>query len=50
MSKDFEISKLLKLTDENKYETAVAAFEVIDNLEAIAIPKKIANRKAPWAW
>ncbi|MEQ9363852.1 MAG: hypothetical protein RIF32_06405 [Leptospirales bacterium] len=45
MSKDFEISKLLDLSREKKYATTVAAFEVIDMLEQIDIPRKMANRK-----
>lgn len=45
MSKEFEISKLLDLSRENKYATTVAAFEVIDMLEQIDIPRKLANRK-----
>ncbi len=45
MSKDFEISKLLDLSREQKYATTVAAFEVIDMLEQIDVPRKMANRK-----
>ncbi|MCR9142000.1 MAG: hypothetical protein NXI24_07090 [bacterium] len=45
MSKDFEISKLLDLSRDQKYATTVAAFEVIDMLEQIDIPRKMANRK-----
>ena len=45
MSKEFEISKLLKITANNKYEATVAAFEVVNNLNKINIPKKEQNRK-----
>ncbi|MBL8019198.1 MAG: DNA primase [Leptospirales bacterium] len=43
--KEFEISKLLSLANKEKYATTVAAFEVIDKLEQIEIPKKYTNRK-----
>jgi len=43
--KEFEISKLLQLANKDKYATTVAAFEVIDKLEQIEIPKKYVNRK-----
>lgn len=45
MSKEFEISKLLEITKNNKYEACVAAFEVIGNLERLDIPKKYLTRK-----
>lgn len=48
MSKDtreFEISRLLELSEKNKYAVTVAAFEVIDNLDVIQIAKKYSNRK-----
>lgn len=45
MSKEFEISRLLELTEKNKYATTVAAFEVIDLLDQIDIPKKMITRK-----
>jgi hypothetical protein len=45
MSKDFEISRLLQLASEHKYEATVAMFEVIDQLEQIDINKKYINRK-----
>ncbi|HMU84470.1 MAG TPA: DNA primase [Leptospiraceae bacterium] len=44
-AKEFEISKLLQLAEKEKYATTVAAFEVIDKLEQIDIPKKYTNRK-----
>ncbi len=45
MSKDFEISKLLGITDQNKYEAAVAAFEVIHHLDHIEYSRKEMTRK-----
>jgi hypothetical protein len=44
-SRDFEISRLLELSRDQKYATAVAAFEVIEFLEQIEFPKKMQNRK-----
>jgi hypothetical protein len=44
--REFEISKLLELTDKAKYAVTVAAFEAIDKLEQLDIPKKYANKKA----
>ncbi|MBI3395582.1 MAG: DNA primase [Spirochaetia bacterium] len=44
-AKEFEISKLLELARENKYATTVAAFEAIEMMEQIDIPKKMLNRK-----
>jgi hypothetical protein len=44
--KEFEISKLLELTDKAKYAVTVAAFEAIDKLDQIDLPKKYNNRKA----
>ncbi len=43
--KEFEIAKLLQLADKEKYAMTVAAFEVIDKLEQIEIPKRYINRK-----
>lgn len=43
--KNFEIQKLLSITAENKYATAVAAFEIIDQLPTLELPKKWKNRK-----
>ncbi len=45
MSKDFEISRLLELAQNHKYEATVAMFEVIDQLDQIEIHRKYANRK-----
>ena len=45
MSKDFSISDLLKITEYNKYEAAVAGMEVINHLEQMSYPKKHINRK-----
>ncbi len=45
MSKEFEISKLLEITKNNKYEACVAAFEVIGNLERLDIPRRYLTRK-----
>lgn len=44
-TKEFEISKLLKLAQNHKYATTVAAFEAIEMMEQIDIPKKLINRK-----
>ncbi|MBX7058056.1 MAG: DNA primase [Leptospirales bacterium] len=44
-SKEFEISRLLELSRDQKYATTVAAFEVIDMIEQIDLPKKVQNRK-----
>ncbi len=43
--KEFEISKLLELTGKQKYASTVAAFEVIEFLEQLDVPRKIMNRK-----
>ena len=43
--REFEIYKLLEITRNDKYATAVAAFEVIDQAERLDIPKKWKNRK-----
>lgn len=43
--KQFEITKLLSITENDKYATAVAAFEVIDQLSVLELPKKWKNRK-----
>lgn len=43
--REFEISKLLEITRHDKYATAVAAFEVIDQAERLDIPKKWKTRK-----
>ena len=43
--KDFEITKLLELTDREKYAATVAAFEIIEKLDQLDIPKKYQNRK-----
>jgi TATA-binding protein-associated factor Taf7 len=43
--REFEISKLLNLADKEKYATTVAAFEVIDKLEQIEIPRRYVARK-----
>ena len=43
--KDFEISKLLDLTRKNKYATTVAAFEIIEMMDQLAVPRKLFNRK-----
>jgi len=45
MSKDFNISDLLKITEFNKYEAAVAGMEVINHLEQLQFPRKESNRK-----
>lgn len=45
MSKDFEITRLLELAEHQKYATTVAAFEVIDHLESVDVPRKYMNRK-----
>jgi hypothetical protein len=45
MSREFEISRLLEMTENKKYATTVAAFRIIDHLEQIDFPKKIQNRK-----
>lgn len=44
-AKEFEISRLLELSRDQKYATTVAAFEVIDLIEQIELPKKMINRK-----
>ncbi|MBI40406.1 MAG: DNA primase [Leptospiraceae bacterium] len=43
--REFEIYKLLEITRNDKYATAVAAFEVIDQAERLEIPRKWKNRK-----
>ena len=43
--REFEISKLLQITRTDKYATAVAAFEVIDQAERLDLPRKWKNRK-----
>lgn len=43
--REFEISKLLSLADKEKYATTVAAFEVIDKLEQIEMPRRFLSRK-----
>ncbi|MEQ8349914.1 MAG: DNA primase [Leptospiraceae bacterium] len=43
--REFEIFKLLEITRNDKYATAVAAFEVIDQAERLDIPRKWKNRK-----
>lgn len=45
-SGEFQISELLKITAQNKYATAVAAFEVVDNAHMLDLPPKWATRKA----
>lgn len=45
MAREFEITDLLRISDKDKYATTVAAFEIIDMMEMISIPKKLANRK-----
>lgn len=45
MAKDFDITRLLDLTRESKYATTVAAFEAIDLLEQINVPRKYRSRK-----
>jgi len=45
MAKDFDITRLLDLTRESKYATTVAAFEAIDLLEQINVPRKYRTRK-----
>ena len=43
--KDFEITRLLELTGGEKYAATVAAFEIIEKLDQLEIPKKYLNRK-----
>ncbi|MCB1170829.1 MAG: DNA primase [Leptospiraceae bacterium] len=43
--REFEISKLLEITRNDKYATAVAAFEVIDQAERLDLPRKWKTRK-----
>lgn len=45
MSKEFDISQLFEITQKDKYAATVAAFEVIDILDQVEIPKKLSNRK-----
>ncbi len=39
-NKEFEIKDLLRITKENRYATAVAAFEIIDNFDKLEIDFK----------
>ncbi len=43
--REFEISRLLELTATEKYATTVAAFEVIEMIDQLDIPKKVQHRK-----
>ena len=43
--REFEISKLLEITRNDKYATAVAAFEVIDQADRLDLPRKWKTRK-----
>ncbi|MCB1174094.1 MAG: hypothetical protein KDK39_11030 [Leptospiraceae bacterium] len=45
MSSEFEISKLLQVTSEGKYAATVAAFEVVDLIDQVKVPKEFLNRK-----
>jgi hypothetical protein len=45
-SGEFQISELLKITEQNKYAAAVAAFEVVDSLHMLDLPSKWSTRKA----
>lgn len=45
-SGEFQISELLKITAQNKYAAAVAAFEVVDNAHMLDLPPKWGTRKA----
>ncbi len=44
--KEFEISKLLELTDKAKYAVTVAAFETVDKLDQLDLPRKYSGKKA----
>ncbi len=43
---EFQISELLKITAQNKYAAAVAAFEVVDNTHMLELPPRWGTRKA----
>lgn len=45
MSSEFEIKRLLELTQNHKYAATVAAFEVVDLIDQIVVPKSFMNRK-----
>jgi hypothetical protein len=45
MPSEFEIKQLLEITSEEKYATTVAAFEVVDLIHQIEVPKEYENRK-----
>ena len=45
-SGEFQISELLKITAQNKYAAAVAAFEVVDTAHMLDLPPKWGTRKA----
>ena len=45
MPKEFEISKLLKIVANNKYEATVAAFEAINHIDKLTFTKKEMTRK-----
>lgn len=43
--KELEISKVLNLAKSNKYATACAAFDVVDHIFKIEVPKSLKPRK-----
>ncbi|WP_210410067.1 DNA primase [Leptospira langatensis] len=42
---EFDIVTLIELAKKNKYERAVAGFQILDRIERLELPKKIKGRK-----
>ncbi|TGK06243.1 DNA primase [Leptospira fletcheri] len=42
---EFDIVTLIELAKKNKYERAVAGFQILDRLDRLELPKKIKGRK-----
>ena len=43
--KEIEISKVLNLAKGNKYATACAAFDLVDHIFKVEVPKNLKSRK-----
>ncbi len=43
--KDIEIAKVLYLSRNHKYETAVAAFDAVDHIFKLDVPRNLRTRK-----
>ena len=45
MAHEFNVDRLLRFTERDKYAATVAAFEIIDMVEQIEVPKKMLRAK-----